>query len=460
MPTIVSPANGTTVSGQQLTITATVDDPDQDSHPDGVVLFRDQSGDLDTSSVYGGQASVTLDLATVFGTGVAETLTAQYCPTGSPDQGSCSADSAPVHITRVIPLHPLITSVSPAVFRTSTKVTYRLPDTETGTLKFIRSGHTYRTVALGTHRAGTYSWTWNGTSNGTTHVPDGTYTAQLSTTATRSGVSLHGTASKTVRLDRTAPRLTSITGNHAGFYPYHDGYRDTFAPAFTLNEAGWVTLTVRDTHGHTLRVLKGYRHAGRTSLGWSGYTSSGHRFAGTFYWYLTSQDSVGNRRTIGHYVGYASTKRLVGHSATYTKTGAGNYGAGGSVDYCTGRPRRCRSFPPGSGCSTPAIPTTDGYQIMASFYHFTLPHAVKYGTMSTSVVGLHHQPAVAHLLRLPEEQRGTTTASSSPPSTARTTTARPTSWGRRRWPGTVLRSRSPSAQMTRTTLGATPATSI
>ncbi len=390
VPTIVSPVDGTTVSGQQLTITATVDDPDQDSHPDGVVLFRDQSGGLDTSAVDNGQASVTLDLATVFDTRVAETLTAQYCPTGSPDQGSCSTDSAPVHITRVIPLHPSITSVSPAAFRTSTKITYRLPDTETGTLKFIRSGHTYRTVALGIRPAGTYSWTWNGTSNGTTHVPDGTYTAQLSTTATRSGVLLHGTASKTVRLDRAAPRFASVTGNRATFYPYHDGYRDTFAPAFTLNEAGWVTLTVRDTHGHTLRVLKGYRHAGRTSIGWSGYTSSGHRFAGTFYWYLTSQDSVGNRRTIGHYVGYASTKRLVGHTAAYTKAGAGDVYAGGSADYCSGVSKSASNFPTGIWLLNVCDPDPsfgDGFQVAASFYHFTLPHAVKYGSMSTSVVG-------------------------------------------------------------------------
>jgi hypothetical protein len=396
VPTIMSPVDGTIVSGQQLTISATVEDPDQDSHPDGVVVFRDQSGDLETSSVYGGQASVTLDLAAVFGTRVAETLSAQYCPPGYPEQGECGADSAPVHITRIIPLHPSI-SVSPSVFRTSTKVAYRLPDTETGTLRFIRGGHIYRTVALGTHRAGTYSWTWNGTSNGTTHVPDGTYTAQLSTTATRSGVVLHGIASKTVRLDRTAPRFSSVTGNHATFYPYHDGYRDTFAPHFTLNEAGWVTLTVRDPHGHTLRVLKGYRHAGRTSVGWSGYTASGHRFAGTFYWYLSSQDSVGNHRTIGHYVGYASTKRLIGHTASYTKAGAGDFSAGGSADYCAGASKSASSFPTGIWLLNICDPDPyfgDGFQIAASFYHFSLPRAVKYGSMSTSVVGYtEHAPS-------------------------------------------------------------------
>ena len=294
-------------------------------------------------------------------------------------------------------LHPLLSWISPSVFspngdrvRDTTKIAFSLPDTERVVVRIFHGStqvwaKSYTSLARGAH-----TLTWNGY-NGRTRMHDGTYTVRVDSSAKINGVTVTGASNaRTVRVDDTAPGMSSITGNHAGFYPYRDGYRDTFAPAFTLNEAGWVTLTVRDTHGHTLRVLRGYRHAGRTSIGWSGYTASGHRFAGTFYWYLTSQDSVGNRRTIGHYVGYASTKRLVGHTATYAKAGAGDFYAGGSADYCSGASKSASNFPTGIWLLNVCDPDPyfgDGFQVAASFYHFTLPHAVKYGSMSTSVVG-------------------------------------------------------------------------
>ena len=45
-------------------------------------------------------------------------------------------------------------------------------------------------------------------------------------------------------MDLGAPIMSSITGS-GRCYPYADGYRDSFSPAFTLNEKATVTLTVR-----------------------------------------------------------------------------------------------------------------------------------------------------------------------------------------------------------------------
>ena len=150
-----------------------------------------------------------------------------------------------------------------------------------------------------------------------------------------------------VRVDQAAPTMSSITGNGSGFYPYPDTYRDTFSPAFTLNEAATVTLTVRTGSGAVVRTVTGSRAAVRTTITWNGRNTAGALVgAGTYYWTVTAQDPAGNRRTSAQYSVAVSGKRLVTKAATLTKNGSQFTAAGGSDSYCSGastEPVRLRS---------------------------------------------------------------------------------------------------------------------
>ncbi len=211
-------------------------------------------------------------------------------------------------------LHPAVTSVSPGVLSPNhdgvldtTKLTFTLPDTETTTLHILRGATVVRTVNLGTLGRGTHSWIWDG-SNGRTRLGDGTYTMRIDTSTRINGITVTGTStSRPVRIDTTAPGISSVTGNGTTFYPNHDGYLDTFTPAVTLGEAGTLKLTVYDTAGHVLSTLSGHRNAGRATITWPGTDTHGHRYTGSFRWTLTATDAYGNHRTTGRYSGTAST---------------------------------------------------------------------------------------------------------------------------------------------------------
>jgi len=227
----------------------------------------------------------------------------------------CAGPLSPIVTFTSGSLHPRITAVSPALFSPNgdgrydtTKLTYYLPDTEYARFQVRNAAGTIvrGPNVLGTLSAGTRSLIWNGLLNGGARAGNGTYTLEISTARG----SLRGSATAQVVVDRTAPTLTSITGSGARFYPYPDGYRDTFAPTFTLNDRATVTMTVRTVGGAVVRSISGARAAGRTTIAWNGKNTAGSRVAaGTYYWTLTAQDIAGNRRISSRYSVIVNLKR-------------------------------------------------------------------------------------------------------------------------------------------------------
>ena len=145
------------------------------------------------------------------------------------------------------------------------------------------------------------------------------------------GVTVRGLVTHTVRLDTTAPNFSALTGSGAGFYPYPDGFRDTFTPAVTLNEAGVLTLAVRTSGGQTVRVLRMSEPAGRVSLTWNGRDAANHQVAaGTYRWSYSVVDAASNARSTAGYTVSVSSQRLVAKSAVLTRNGVST-GSGAGI---------------------------------------------------------------------------------------------------------------------------------
>src|SRR6185369_10087245 len=96
----------------------------------------------------------------------------------------------------------------------------------------------------GTLSAGDHVFTWDGRNNAGKVAGDGVYTIVVSTTSTTGGVTLLGTASADVRVDRTAPAFSAITGNDTTTFPAVDGFLDTFHPSVHVNEGGSLWLEI------------------------------------------------------------------------------------------------------------------------------------------------------------------------------------------------------------------------
>jgi subtilisin family serine protease/flagellar hook assembly protein FlgD len=306
----------------------------------------------------------------------------------------CAGPVSPLVSFTAKSLHPRITSVAPSVFSPNgdgrydtDKVTYVLPDTQ-----FVRfqvrnaAGVIVRgPVNIGTQSAGTKSLIWNGLLNTGGRAANGSYTLEL---ATSRGV-LRGSAVALVRVDRTAPTMSSLTGTGTTFYPYPDSYRDTFSPRFTLSERATITMTVRNRAGTLVRNVAGARAAGATSITWNGKNTAGSRVAaGTYYWTLTAQDLVGNRRASARYSVIVNARHLVTRTATLSRRGAQYYSAGGSDPSCTEASKPLSDFAPnGLWLLNACDASSDGYQIAGATYRFTLPAAHSYTSLKFTTYG-------------------------------------------------------------------------
>lgn len=383
-PKITAPKSGATVSGS-TTFNATA--------PGGAVAFYVDGvrKGIDTTSPYSLTYAVS---ALKDGT---HTLKVVSCSTS----GACSGPSASVSFKN-LSLHPKLTSVTPSVFspngdkrRDTTKATWYLPDTETVKLqirnsagKVVRGPGNYSSQAKGWH-----TYTWNGYLNGGKRAPSGTYTVEIVTSRKSGGVTLRGSATKSVVVDLAAPTMSSITGNKATIYPYKDGYKDSFAPAFTLNEKATVTLTVKNSKGKVVRTISGSKAKGRASLSWNGRTASGAQVAGgTYYWTLTAQDTAGNRRTTARYSVVVSSKKLVTKTATYTKNGSAYSFAGGSDPSCAWVDRGSSYFSPYGAWMANLCYYSD--EIAAAGYRFTVPSATSFSSLRLDTYGSSLDPAV------------------------------------------------------------------
>ena len=374
-PAITAPTSGETVSGR-VTFAATA--------PGGAVgFFVDGTRvGLDTTAPY----TLPFPMSSVADGNRTVTVT------GCSSAGVCDGPSASVDVVNAS-LHPVLTGVSPSVFSPngdtrsdSTKVSWTLPDAET--VQFLvrdGSGTVVRgPVHLGTQSAGSHAYTWNGTLNSGAKAGTGTYTVEIATSATVDGTPRSGSAWRTVRVDLTAPRISSISRSASTVYPVDDGYKDTVSARFTLDEKATVTLTVRNGSGSVVRRITAAKPVGRSSIVWNGRTASGTKVAaGTYSWTLTAQDAAGNRRVSARSTFGVSLKKLVTRSTTLTKSGTSIQFAG------TTGSTSCGGYAPGSRFTNGLWLVNDcsGDVITFAGYRFTAPSAIRYSAVRLQSYG-------------------------------------------------------------------------
>jgi len=319
-------------------------------------------------------------------------------------QGRCDGPISTTVPIEVGALHPAITTIAPNPFspngdgsKDSTTVTYTLDEPQDVVVWVVGENlvdSVLGPVALGRQAAGTHTWIWNGKTRTGARAPDGSYQVQLHA----STAELTAQALAWVVLDAVAPTMQLATLSGAVFYPYADGYRDTFTPKFGLNEPASLKLVLRNSSGTTVRTLTGSRQPGIVGLAWNGRTAAGALVpAGVYTWQYTATDPVGNRRTGSRYTVTVSWKKLVTRTLT-VKVNASSYGGSGRTRTCAYK--KASGF--GSygawlynGCDSRTV----GPQFIGLAYRVTLPKAISYTSLSVGVYGHTHayagQPAVS-----------------------------------------------------------------
>jgi flagellar hook assembly protein FlgD len=381
-PGVTSPAAGAAVSGG-FTITA--------SSPGGGLQFRIDNvrRGFDATSPY---SLAYTGSALTEGTHTVQVL---QC---SSDETSCAGPASPAVSFTARSLHPTITALTPNPFspnrdglKDTARVTIHLPDSESVAVSVLNASAATVRGPLGLHTltAGTHYWTWSGITNGGVRAANGTYTVQVSTSRTINGVTVWGLVTHSVRLDTVAPGFSALTGAGAGFYPYPDGYHDTFSPGVALSEAGVLTFTIRTSAGRTVRVLRLSKPKGRVSLTWNGRDSANHLVAaGTYRWSYSVVDAASNTRRTSTYSVTVSSRRLVAKSAVVTKKGSQYRFWGGDPTYCTGASLTDSDFyPNGIWLENVCDPGFDGPAVAAAYYDFTMPAAISYQTLTMQVYG-------------------------------------------------------------------------
>jgi flagellar hook assembly protein FlgD len=383
-PTITSPTDGQTITGG-FTMNATA--------PSG---FGGAIGFLIDGVMHGFDATAPYSVEYT-GSALSEGSHTAAVVECSSDGTLCNGPSSdPVTFTSNS-LHPSITSISPNPFspnhdgnRDQAVVTFSLPDTENVSVEILHGTAVARaSLSLGSLPAGAHSWTWTGTNSAGVRYGDGTYTAEIDSSAVVNGAIVRGQARRDVVIDTTAPTMTSVTGNGWTFYSYPDGYQDNFTPGVTLNEPAVLGMIVRTTQGALVQTISASKRAGRTSLSWNGKNRSGARVAaGQYKWDYVAIDGVGNKRVGPTYTTYVSLKRLIAKSATFIKAGASNdhayYHDDGS---CLSASKAYSSYASGIWLANVCDPDFDSWQDVWATYHFGIPGAVKYGDMGLAVKG-------------------------------------------------------------------------
>jgi hypothetical protein len=210
------------------------------------------------------------------------------------------AASTPIAFV-VVFLHPAITSVSPSPFSGNgdgrndlTTMTFVLERRQSVTWRIMDADEITTEkgpLALGSLPAGTYAYTWTGLDNSHHVVADGTYSMVLETARTVGGALLTGRAKKTFVSDISPPTVCCGTGSGSKFYPYPDGYRDTFSPTATVGDSTRsLTLNIKSSTGSVVRRVTRYLSAdGTYAVTWDGKDSAGRRVAsGTYFARLTA----------------------------------------------------------------------------------------------------------------------------------------------------------------------------
>jgi flagellar basal-body rod modification protein FlgD len=306
-------------------------------------------------------------------------------------------------------LHPSVDSVASSPFspngdgkRDTTTATFTLPDPESVSLTVHPDGDdtvVRGPIDLGLQTAGVHTYTWNGMDNGSARVADGTYDIQIDTSAALTGSEVaRGTAENTVVVDDTAPALSSVSGANYTFYPYHDGYKDTFRPSVTLaGTPATLYLEIRNDAGHVIRIISASHNAdGRFSITWDSKTSSGARVSpGTYGYRFFAEDSARNRRYSSWNRVYVSGKKLVTETTAISKNGNSAYQYEATDTSCTGYSFKRSNFAHGVWL----VNVCSDVQLAVAEYDFALPAAISYSSIYVKSYG--------NTISAPEEVLGT-----------------------------------------------------
>ncbi len=380
-PAVTSPAPGTEVRDDDLTVTA--DAPAGAGAVQFLIDTGAEAAAVDTSPPF----SAVLPMSRVGdGPHVVHVLACRA------DGTRCdSAHEAQVPITSTR-LHPAVTSISPKAIspdgdgrRDGTTVTYRLDGTQAPTL-VVRNdaGVVVWRKALGSQSAGSHTTTWNGrrTSGGT--VQDGTFRLEIAT----SDGTLKGLSGSTVQVDRKAPTLQKAQVSTARVLPVRDAYYDalTFS-AGSPEQLRLLSLEISTRAGTVVRTIRTKdRSPGTVGIVWNGRRADGRLVPGTYLLRLVGEDLAGNRsRSKGRTV-EVSGQRLVKRSGSTTVTARDSLDET-FADDCSDVFRRTSgphdgwvSYASGSLCTT-------GDAYAAGDHQVRLPPAARYGTVRVSAFG-------------------------------------------------------------------------
>jgi flagellar hook assembly protein FlgD len=320
------------------------------------------------------------------------TLQVQSC---SRDHRHCAGPRSAAVPVVARGLHPVITSVSPRHVSPNrdhvhdrATLRFRLPARSAVRVRvYSPAGVLVRTARFGSLPAGVHRWTWNGTGARGAHLRDGRYVLVLDTVrGTRRGWVARG-----VFLDTRRPALARPTTGGDRVYPSHDGYRDRFTVRTRLGEAGWLALVIRTEDGRLVRRVSSRHAAGRATVSWNGRTAGGHAVpAGTYRWQLRLTDAAGNvTRRSGHLT--VSAKRLTAVTG-YVTLPAGHYRDAGGTARCATARRSGSVF--AGGLELVNRCPTNGFDLAFADYVFTLPHALRYRSVTFEVRGAsQHRPS-------------------------------------------------------------------
>jgi flagellar hook assembly protein FlgD len=177
----------------------------------------------------------------------------------------------------------------------TTELSARFSETVDWTLQVKDASGNAVAETAGTAREPVVPWT--GLVSGAA-VPDGTYTYTFrGQDAWLNGPS--GTRSGTVRVDMTAPTLTSTvaaTDATPWFAPNGDGYRETFAMKGTTSEAGTIEVRAVNSEGTVVSQDRVSLAAGAFAVTWDGRDNAGSPVPdGTYSIRLIPFDRLENR---------------------------------------------------------------------------------------------------------------------------------------------------------------------
>lgn len=394
--TIISPATGTDVAGDfQLTVSR------------GSAVYLSVWVDGTQAQVDGGSdETVVFDLnLTGPAEGQSHTIEVGNCPTGYCIPGQDGEVTDSITVTAYPALGVDVTSASSSGYfspngdGTKDSVTVKYTTQGTGNVTVavsrVSDGAVVRKVTVGSKAAGSFSYVWNGKDDAGSVVANGAYRVAVSLATSGGSTSSDGV---TVVLDTTKPSLTNLKRSDSKVFPRKDKYRDWVTFSAKLSEkASVVKLTITNSKGKTVRTLSTKSVLGTVKLKWNGRTSSGKLLPkGTYKYKWTATDLAGNAKSssAGSIVVDNRILKLKVKTKTITPSKARVLHGAGDCSLVKVNPNGWSGargywsmWKPLTGRSCYDETYTD---LVFGEYKYTVPKAVKYGTVRVGALGKAH----------------------------------------------------------------------